>query len=190
MFLLLFGAPGVGKGTQARRLTEALGLPHLSTGEILRRAIEEDTPLGHQASEFMHRGKLVPDDLVVGMVGEQLALPEYAHGCLLDGFPRTQAQAQALDLLLRGRNQQVDLVLKFEVPKEQLVERMTQRAEVEGRSDDTPETIAHRFEVYENETAPVLDYYRHKDIVRTIDGAASPDEVHREIMSIVSTIQS
>jgi len=189
MILLLFGAPGAGKGTQARRLSEFLGIPHLSTGEVLRQAIEDDTPLGHQADQYVSVGKLVPDDLVIGIVAEHLAQPDCAQGCLLDGFPRTLVQAEGLDAVLETQDSQVNLVIELSVPEEELTLRMLQRACVEGRADDSPETIAHRFEVYHSETAPVLEYYRHHGIVRSIDGTGTPEEVFERICQALGAIQ-
>lgn len=190
MFLLLFGAPGAGKGTQAQRLADFLEIPHLSTGDALRQARQDDTPLGRKAAEFIDAGQLVPDELVVGVVGEKLSQPDCTDGCLLDGFPRTLAQAQALGAHLQENSQQIDLVLELTAPEEELTLRMLQRACIEGRSDDTPETIAQRIEVYCNETMPVLDYYRQQGVVHSIDGTGTPTEVFERIRQVVEKSRS
>ena len=148
MIIVFVGPPGVGKGTQCKRLTDHLRIKHLSTGDIFRQAVKEGTPLGKQAAQYIDQGKLVPDNLVVDIVTERISQPDCREGCLLDGFPRTVEQARALDDFLAARQTAVDLVLQLDAPAEELKRRMLQRAGLEKRADDTPETIAHRMEVY------------------------------------------
>lgn len=179
MRIVFLGPPGAGKGTQAQRLKDYLGIAHLSTGEMLRDA--EDTPLGRRAARYMLAGQLVPDDVVVGIVVERLTGKDAERGCLFDGFPRTVPQAEALDRMLAERGIPLDLVLALEVPEQQLVERLSAR----GRPDDDRQTIAERFRQYNALTQPVLDYYARRGILRQIDGAAPPDEVFSRVRSAV-----
>jgi adenylate kinase len=187
MLVVFIGPPGAGKGTQARRLAADLGVPHLSTGDILRRAIERDTPLGRQAASFMNRGQLVPDEVVIDIVGQRIAEPDCASGFLLDGFPRTLEQARALDELLQGREEAIDVVLELQADQEELVRRMLNRAQEEGRADDTPEAIRQRFEVYRRQTEPLLDFYRQRQVLRTVDGTGTPDKVFARIQASVAS---
>ncbi len=186
MLVVFIGPPGAGKGTQARRLAADLGVPHLSTGDILRHAIERDTPLGRQAASFMNQGRLVPDSVVIDIVGQRIAEPDCAGGCLLDGFPRTIEQARALDELLQGRAASIDIVLELRVDRKELLRRMLSRSQLEGRADDTPETIAQRFEVYGRQTEPLLDFYRDRKVLRSVDGMGTPDEVFARIRACVA----
>jgi adenylate kinase len=179
MLIVFLGPPGSGKGTQAQRLKEYLGVAHLSTGEMLRDA--EDTPLGRRAARYMLAGQLVPDDVVVGIVVDRLSEKDCSRGCLFDGFPRTVPQAEALDRMLADRATPLDLVLALDVPDERLIERLVSR----GRPDDDRQTIAERFRQYESLTAPVLDYYRRRGILRQIDADGTPDEVFARIREAV-----
>ena len=181
MRIVFLGPPGSGKGTQAQRLKDYLGIAHLSTGEMLRDAGRAATRLGQEAARYMRAGQLVPDDVVVGVVADRLAEKDCAHGCLFDGFPRTVPQAEALDKMLTGRNMPVDLVLALEVPEEKLVDRLLAR----GRADDKRSTIEERFRQYNALTEPLLDYYRRRGILRMIDGEGSPDEVFGRILEAV-----
>ena len=177
MLIVFIGPPGSGKGTQSRRLVERLQIPHFSTGELLRAAKQQDSPVGQLAARYMDEGKLVPDPIVLGLVGEELAKPAYERGCLFDGFPRTVQQAEALDAALEQRGTPLDLVIELRVDEEELTKRMLERAKHEGRADDNPATIRQRMEVYRRQTAPLLDYYSRKGRLWTVDAMGTPDEV-------------
>lgn len=181
MFIVFVGPPGVGKGTQSKRLVQYLQIPHLSTGDIFRQAIKDAAPLGQQASQYIDQGQLVPDQLVVGIVTERVGQPDCQNGCLLDGFPRTVPQAQALDAYLADHQKSLDLVLQLTAPAEELQHRMLQRAQLENRPDDTPQTIARRMEVYRAETEPLVQYYQDRGLVAPVDGLGTPDEVFDRI---------
>jgi adenylate kinase len=186
MRIVFLGPPGAGKGTQAQRLKDYLGVAHLSTGELLRAAGEAGTPLGREALRCMQAGQLVPDEVVIGIVAERLMERDCAAGCLFDGFPRTEPQAQELDEMLAQRDMPIDLVLALLVSEDQLVERLLSR----GRMDDTPETIRERFRQYNELTEPLLDYYRRRGILREIDGEGTPDEVFDRIVNAVDSAAS
>ena len=181
MHVIFVGPPGVGKGTQAHRLVGELEVVHLSTGEILRAAMDEQSPLGVEAKQYVEQGKLVPDHLIVDMIGERLNRPDCEAGWLLDGFPRNVSQARALDAMLAEQGRRIDLVLALTAPVEELKKRLLKRAEIEGRADDNPTTIAQRLVVYEQQTAPVLDYYRRQSLLQEVDGLGSPDAVFDRI---------
>jgi adenylate kinase len=184
MRIVFLGPPGSGKGTQAQRLKDYLGIAHLSTGEMLRDAV--DTPLGQEAARYMNAGQLVPDDVVVGIVVERMWDKSCARGCLFDGFPRTVPQAEALDRMLNDRGTPLDLVIALDVPEEELLDRLIRR----GREDDDPKAIAERFRQYTARTAPLLDYYRGKGNLRQIDAAAPPDKVFERIREAVDSTVS
>lgn len=177
--LILFGPPGAGKGTQAASLSQSLEIPHISTGDIFRAAIAAQSELGMKAQSYMDKGELVPDEVVIGMIKERLSQPDTAKGWLLDGFPRTIAQAEALDSLLTEIKQSYDKVLSLLVPDELLVDRMLGR----GRKDDTEEVIRRRLQVYQEQTAPLIDYYGSRSALQEIDGTGEIDEVTRRIES-------
>lgn len=176
--LVLFGPPGSGKGTQSERLVEKYGFVHLSTGNLLREEISNKTPLGIEAKKFMDNGQLVPDEVVIGMVDSFFEKHKEAPGFLFDGFPRTVAQAQALDKLLDLRKTNIRQVLALEVTEEELVSRLLNRGKTSGRSDDTNEdVIRKRFAVYSNETTPVAEYYKKHKKFKSIHGEGSVDEI-------------
>jgi adenylate kinase len=176
--LILFGPPGSGKGTQSEKLVEKYGLVHLSTGNLLREEIANKTPLGVEAKKFMDNGQLVPDEVVIGMVDSYFDHHKEAKGFLFDGFPRTVAQAQALDKLLTLKKTDIASVLALDVTEEELVKRLLNRGKTSGRSDDTnEEVIRKRFTVYSNETSPVADYYKKARKFKMIAGEGSVDEI-------------
>lgn len=185
MFIVLFGPPGSGKGTQATRLTRHYRVPHLSTGEMLRQAKQQGTELGRIAASYMDHGRLAPDDLVVGIVDERLRQPDCRRGCLFDGFPRTVEQARLLDEHLAQRGAKVDVVVALHVEMIELQRRMLDRARVERRVDDTPETIACRMQVFFDQTEPVLGYYRDQQLLEEIDGIGGVDEVFERVRQAV-----
>lgn len=171
MRIVLLGPPGAGKGTQAAKLAESLGVPHISTGDLFRFNITNGTELGLEAKKYLDAGDLVPATLTNALVDDRLDDDDAAQGFILDGFPRSVEQAKALDAMLEKRNLSLDAVLEFKVPEEELVNRLKGR----GRADDTEDVIRNRFKVYRDETAPLLDYYR--DSVTTVDAVGDLDEV-------------
>lgn len=181
MRLVLLGAPGSGKGTQATRLKEYLNVPHISTGELLRAAVTAGTPLGLQAKGVMEAGGLVSDEVVLGMLEERLLKPDTALGFILDGYPRNLAQANALTDLLNRLEQPVDIAVQLDVDTELLVERLAGRAKAEGRADDSPESVRKRLGVYESQTAPVVDFYRNAGKLAHLNGVGSLDAVFTRI---------
>jgi len=190
MRLVFIGPPGSGKGTQSKRLLEYLGVPHLSTGEMLRRAIAHRESEGVVAEHYMTQGKLVPDEIVMRIVEKRLQQEDCCRrGCLFDGFPRTLPQAAALDQLLCAGGTPLDFAIELEANEEELMRRMLYRASVERRPDDTPQTITRRLEVYHQQTAPLTDYYRKQGKLRSIDAMRSPDEVFADIQRAVDRQQ-
>jgi adenylate kinase len=181
MRLVFIGPPGVGKGTQSERLVRYLGIIHLSTGEMLRRACAEQTELGKQVEQFMNSGKLVPDELMLDLVSERLTADDCKRGYLLDGFPRTLGQAESLDQILAARGTPLDLVLELTADADELIRRLAAR----GRKDDQPEIVRWRLEEYERETAPLSDYYSRRSLLRTVDGRGTPDEVFSRVKSVI-----
>ena len=170
MNLLIFGPQGAGKGTQAARIAHEYGIPHIATGEMLRAAIAAGSDLGRRVKAVVERGDLVTDALMIELIRDRLAVPDASEGFVLDGFPRTLAQAEALDVLLDEIGRPLDGVLVLEVPDDVARRRMARRAEVEGRADDTPEVIANRLSTYHEQTAPLVEWYRARDKVAPVDG--------------------
>lgn len=209
MRIVLLGPPGAGKGTQAKKIADKFGIPHISTGDILRKAIADKTLLGKQAAEYLEKGLLVPDDLVIAMVKSRLDMEDCENGFLLDGFPRTVKQAESLDDYMQEKGIQLDIVLNIEVKQDTLIERFTGRRVCEQcgatynikssppkepglcdkcggrliiRDDDKPETVKKRLEVYETSTAPLIGYYKEKNLLINIDGSGSIDYVFEDIL--------
>jgi len=179
--IVLLGPPGAGKGTQAETVVRDLGIPHISTGDMLRAAVKAGTPIGRKAKAVMDAGELVSDEIVIGIAEERLSQPDAREGFLLDGFPRTIAQAEALDRLLSRLDMALDACLALTVDGDAVVERLLKRAEVEGRADDNEATIRERMRVYDRETAPLLDFYRDRGKLVEVSGMGRIDEVGRRI---------
>ena len=177
MNLVIFGPPGAGKGTQAKRLVEERGFVQLSTGDMLRAARKSGSALGKKVAAIMDRGDLVSDDIVDALIDEQLDAHKNAPGLIFDGFPRTLAQAEALDKLLGKRGEKVDTVIRLVVDDEALIERITKRFAAEGRDDDNPETFKVRLEAYHRQTAPLLPFYKAKGVLHEVDGMKDIDTV-------------
>jgi len=184
--LILFGPPGSGKGTQSDRLVDKYGLIHLSTGNLLRYEITEQTPLGLEAKSFMDKGQLVPDEVVIGMVDSYFDHHKDAKGFLFDGFPRTVAQAEALDKLLKLKKTEIAAVMALEVSEEELVKRLLNRGKTSGRSDDTnEEVIRKRFAVYNNETTPVAEHYKKARKFQSVKGEGSIDQIFTSVCDAI-----
>jgi adenylate kinase len=188
MDLLIFGPQGAGKGTQAAYVVEEYGLAHIATGDMLRAAIAEGSELGLQVKAIVESGQLVPDDTVVALIRDRIGRPDATGGFVLDGFPRNLAQAEALDAMLREVGRDLDAVVVLEVPDDVARERMLQRAQVEGRSDDTPEVIESRLRTYHEQTAPLVDWYRARDKVVPVDGTESIDAVWTQIRTALERL--
>ena len=193
MNLVLFGPPGAGKGTQAKILTEKRGLPQLSTGDMLRAAIAAGTELGKKCKAIMDRGDLVPDEVVIGIISERYDQPDCRGGAIFDGFPRTIAQAEALDRMLAKRGLKIDMVIEIKVDDEALIRRSENRvkemlaAGQKPRGDDTPETLKNRLGVYYKNTAPLIAYYRNQGKLKTVDGMAPIADVAKAIASVIDS---
>ncbi len=214
--LVLLGAPGAGKGTQAKRLAEDFGLPYIATGNMLRDAVREQTELGAKAKEYMDRGDLVPDELIIEMIKRRLEEADADGGFILDGFPRTEKQAEALDEELKKVARQLSATLLIDVPEEEVVRRLSgrrvcengqhnfhvdfhppkhpDRCDVDGsrlvvRDDDKPEVVQHRLGEYRQKTEPLIEYYTNRDILRRVDGSRSPDDVHDQIRAILASLR-
>lgn len=180
--IVLLGAPGAGKGTQAASLVARLGIPHISTGDMLRAAVAARTPIGLEAKAVMDAGRLVGDEIVIALAEERLAQPDAKQGFILDGFPRTLAQAAALESVLARLDTRLDCCLALTVDNEAVVARLLKRAGIEGRVDDNEQTIRERMRVYDRQTAPLLEYYRKRGLLREVDGMGSIDAVAAAIV--------
>jgi len=212
MYLILLGPPGAGKGTQADRLQEQLGLPHVASGDLFRENLRNETELGLLAKQYMDRGELVPDDVTIAMVRERLERPDCAKGAILDGFPRTTAQAEALDRMLADMGRKLDAVISFEVDEEEVVRRLSGRricrqcqapyhiefdppaqdgvcdrcgGELYQRDDDKPETVRNRLRVYLEQTAPLVEYYRKAGLLHTVDAMGDIDTVTQRLKAVI-----
>lgn len=212
--LILLGPPGAGKGTQAERITEDFGLPYVSTGEVLRAAVKEGTEMGKAAERYMKAGDLVPDEVVVGIIRDWLAGDEAADGFLMDGFPRTTPQAEALEEALKGLERRITGVLLIDVPDEEIVKRLSGRrvcvknghvynvhtdppkhegvcdqdgSRLEQREDDAEETVRNRLKVYAEQTSPLVSFYEDRGVLGRVDGTRPPSEVHDHIRALIAT---
>ena len=212
MKIIMLGAPGAGKGTQAKMIADKYQIPHISTGDIFRANIKNGTELGKKAKEYMDQGLLVPDELVVDLVVDRLAQEDCANGCVLDGFPRTIPQAEALDAALAAKGEAIDYAIDVDVPDENIINRMSGRracvacgatyhivhipTKVEGvcdrcgeglilRDDDKPETVKKRLDVYHAQTQPLIDYYTEKNVLKSVDGTVDMSEVFQAIVNIL-----
>ncbi len=180
--VVFLGPPGAGKGTQAQIIAEKYGVPHISTGDILRAAVKEGTELGKLAKSYMDKGELVPDDIIIGIIKERLSQSDVKEkGFILDGFPRTLAQAEALDRMLEELSMPLDRVIYLNVDDEEIVKRLLSR----GRADDTEEVIRNRLKVYREQTAPLIDYYAEKCLLAEVYGVGDIDEITRKIEEIL-----
>ena len=186
MRLVLLGAPGSGKGTQAAMLKTELKVPHISTGDLLRAAVRAGTPLGQKAKAVMEAGKLVSDEIVLGMLEERITQPDAKSGFILDGYPRNVAQCEALEKLLARIGQPLDIAVKLKVPSELIVDRIAGRAAAEGRKDDTPETVRERLRVYAEQTAPVAEHFGALGKLRIVDGVGEVDAVFKRILAALN----
>lgn len=216
MNLILFGPPGAGKGTQAEKISQSYGIPHIATGDILRRAVAKGTPLGKEAKSYMDKGELVPDEVVIGIVGERLAEPDCENGFVLDGYPRTIEQAEALSRILDGMGRKIDLVLNISASDEELIKRLSRRrvcnsceavyhldfdppqqkdicdncgGRLYQRADDKEETIQRRLEVYREQSEPLIDYYQKKSLLFSVAEKGSIPEVFAEIRGRLEAIR-
>lgn len=212
MKIIMLGAPGAGKGTQAKMLSERYGIPHISTGDIFRMNIKNNTELGQKAKGYMDAGQLVPDELVVDLVVDRIKAKDCMKGFILDGFPRTIPQAEALDYALNNQNEKIDYAINVDVPDENIIKRMSGRracvgcgatyhlvynpTKTEGvcdvcgeklilRDDDKPETVQKRLDVYHEQTQPLIDYYNKKEVILTVDGTQDIDVVYDEITKVL-----
>lgn len=188
MRIILLGAPGSGKGTQATLLRDRLNLVHISTGDLLRAARNAGTPLGLKAKEVMDRGGLVSDDIVLGMLEERLAQPDTKAGVIFDGYPRNVAQANALSELLARLDMPLSAAVLLNVSEPVLLARVAERSKKEGRVDDTPETIANRLNIYHDQTAPVADYYQERGILHKVAGEGSMEAIYARICSAIGSV--
>jgi adenylate kinase len=215
--LILLGPPGSGKGTQGEKLQEDFRLPYYATGDILRAAVKEGTELGQKAKEYMDRGDLVPDELIIAVIGERVQTEEASDGFILDGFPRTEPQAEALDEEMQDLGRKINAVLLFDVSEEEIVRRLSGRrtceadpphvyhvefnppkeegvCDIDGsklmvRDDDKPEVVRHRLEQYEEKTKPLVEYYEKRGILQHVHGERPPDEVEQEIQALIATLR-
>ena len=192
MNILVLGPQGSGKGTQAKKVSRTYGIPHIATGDMLREMRELSTPLGRELKEVLDSGELVNDELMIELIRDRLSRGDTIPGFILDGFPRTMAQAEALDDLLRDLDRSLDVVFEFQVPqREQLLERLLKRAQLEDRADDTPDAIGRRLELYDRETAPLVEYYRStRGNVVGIHADRTVDDVFHEIQDSLQSVEA
>ncbi len=181
------GPPGAGKGTQAKVIAERLGIPAISTGDIFRANVSQQTPLGVEAKRYMDAGDYVPDEVTNAMVRSRIAEPDAAPGFLLDGYPRTVAQVEELDAMLADSGQSIDAVVVLTVDRDEVVQRLLKRAEIEGRADDTEDVIRRRQEIYTEQTAPLIEVYAGRDLLIEVDGMGSVDEVSARVLAALDS---
>ncbi len=186
--IVLFGPPGSGKGTQSEKIIEKYGLTHFSTGDMLRAELAAETELGLQAKSIMEKGELVSDEIIIGMIRSRISGEAGAKGFIFDGFPRTVAQAGALDRLLEELGMKIDVMLGLEVERQELIGRLLKRGQEQGRSDDNLETIENRIKVYEDQTSPVMKYYESQGKYRGVNGVGSIDDIFKRLTDIIEAI--
>jgi adenylate kinase len=187
MRIIMLGPPGVGKGTQAKLLASQLSIPHVSTGDMMRSAIAEKTPLGLQAKGYIDQGKLVPDDLVIALIRDRLQKSDCAKGVVLDGYPRTIEQAKALDVLFKELGSSVSHVLELSSPEDELVRRILKRGQDSGRTDDNEEVIRQRLTVYHTQTAPLSEYYKKQGKLHLVPGLDTVENISAKLRQVVSS---
>jgi adenylate kinase len=185
--VLLIGAPGSGKGTQGQRLAAQLGLRHIATGDLLRQQIADQTELGRQVSGYLDRGELVPDELIIDMVLPLIADAAAGDGYLLDGFPRSVEQAERVRGVVAALGAPPDAAIYLDAPSDVLVERLLARAQIEGRNDDTADVIANRLQIFDDDTRPLVDYYRNRGLLHVVDANTDPDRVTEQIVSALDS---
>jgi adenylate kinase len=186
--IVLFGPPGSGKGTQSEKIIDRYGLTHFSTGDMLRAELAAETELGKQARSIMEKGELVSDEIIIGMIRNRISGQTGASGFIFDGFPRTVAQAEALDVLLDDLGMGIHVMLGLEVDRQELIDRLLKRGHEQGRSDDNLETIENRIKVYEDQTSPVMGYYKGQDKYRGVDGVGSIDDIFGRLTRIIEDL--
>jgi adenylate kinase len=186
--LIIMGPPGAGKGTQAKFIAEHFGIPAISTGDIFRANVSEGTPLGVEAKRFMDAGEYVPDEVTNRMVRNRIDEPDAGHGFLLDGYPRTLAQVEELDGMIKFTGHQLDAVLSLVVDKDEVVKRLLQRAQIEGRADDTEDVIRRRQELYLEQTEPLIEVYKARGILVEVDGLGEVDDVTKRIFDALDVV--
>lgn len=186
--IIIFGAPGSGKGTQSENLIEKYGLEHISTGDVLRAEIKQGTELGKTAAQYIEKGQLVPDELIINILASVFDSKKNAKGVIFDGFPRTIPQAQALKTMLAERGTQIDAVIALEVDDKELIERLLNRGKVSGRSDDNMDTIQNRLQVYHSQTAPLIEYYKKEGLYNPVKGTGSIDDIFARIKKVIATL--
>jgi adenylate kinase len=189
MRLILFGPPGAGKGTQANNIANNYVAAHVSTGDMLRAAVKNGTELGALAKSYMDKGELVPDNVIIGIIKDRIKEEDAKKGFMLDGFPRTIAQAEALSEMLEAENESIDAVVSLEVNDEEITDRILQRAKIEGRKDDTEDVVRNRLSVYRNQTEPLKHYYRSAGVLAEVDGMGTIDEVFQRIQAVLKKVE-
>ncbi len=186
--IVIFGAPGSGKGTQSERIVEKFGINHISTGDVLRKEIKNGTELGMTAKYFIDQGQLLPDDVIIGILASTLDGLQDSKGVIFDGFPRTVAQAEALKAMLAERGQEVSVMLDLEVPEDELMDRLIKRGQMSGRADDNEETIKKRLVVYNEQTAPLIDWYKNDGKYQHINGLGTMEGIAAEIAGVIEKL--